>query len=261
MTRRSSVKPFYQSEHVSLYFSDALRVMARMPSASADMVFADPPYLLSNDGISCKSGRMVSVNKGEWDRSKGVTADYQWNLEWLSECQRLLTKDGSLWVTGTNHNIYLVGHAIQELGYRIVNDICWFKPNAAPNISCRAFTHSHETLIWATRSRDSKRTFNYELMKQQNGGRQMRSMWTLNAPTPSEKAQGKHPTQKPLALLERVVMATTNPGDHILDPFMGSGTTGVAALKHGRLFTGVEYSLDYADLARRRIMSVTTPLF
>ncbi len=251
--RKSSTTPVYQADGIALYYSDALQVLRRLPDESIHMVFADPPYFLSNGGISCRSGRMVCVDKGSWDKSSGVEADYKWNRRWLRECQRVLRPDGTIWVSGTFHNIYLVGHALQELGFRIINDICWYKPNAAPNLSCRTFTHSHETLLWAARSRDSKHVFNYRLMRDLNGGTQMRSVWELTGPRKSEKVFGRHPTQKPLALLERVVLACTQEGDRVLDPFMGSGTTGVAAFRLGRRFIGVENHPVYVEVARSRL--------
>lgn len=253
MTRKSSTVPFYQNGGVTLYYSDALRVLRRMPDESIDMVFADPPYLLSNGGISCQNGKMVSVNKGDWDQSRGVDADYRWNRKWLAECQRVLKPNGTIWVSGTNHNIYLVGHAMQSLGYRVLNDIAWLKPNAAPNLSCRYFTHSHETILWAAKSRDSKHTFNYADMKSENDGKQMRSYWTLAPPKAAEKLYGKHPTQKPLQLMRRIVLASTRPEDLVLDPFAGSGTTGVAAVNCGCRFVGVESSLHYVEIAARRL--------
>lgn len=255
MTRKSSTVPLFQSELAALYYSDALRVLRRIPDETVDMVFADPPYRLSNGGISCHSGRMVPVDKGEWDRSRGVDSDYRWNRSWLAECRRVLAPHGTIWVTGTNHNIYLIGHAMQELGYRIINDICWLKPNAAPNISCRAFTHSHETLLWAARSPKSKYTFNYQTMKSQNAGKQMRSYWQMGPPGSAEKLHGKHPTQKPLGLLTRIVLASTHPDDLVLDPFVGSGTTGVAAIQQGRRFIGVDDNLEYLTIAVSRVRS------
>src|SRR5438105_67072 len=169
---------FWSSPSAELYKGDCLRVLSELPAASVDLIFADPPYNLSNNGITCQNGRMVSVNKGEWDRSKGPENDHTFNLEWLSACHRVLKPDGTIWVTGTRHIIFSVGYAMQQLGYRLLNEIAWYKPNAAPNLACRMFTHSHETLIWAARSEKSKHTFNYSAMKQQNGGKQMRSVWT-----------------------------------------------------------------------------------
>lgn len=256
MTRKNSTSPYHQTDEAVLYLGDVIDVLSKMPDESVDMVFADPPYLLSNGGISCQNGRMVSVNKGEWDTSKGFEADYEWHRSWLEECRRVLKPNGTIWVSGTYHNIYLVGHALQSLDYHILNDIAWLKPNAAPNLSCRYFTHSHETILWASKSKKSKHTFNYELMKEENCGKQMRSFWEFTSPKKSEKTLGKHPTQKPLGLLERIVLSSTNEGDWVLDPFVGSGTTGVASLKWGRRFIGVDSESSYLDIAVGRLSAV-----
>jgi len=217
------------------------------------MIFADPPYFLSNGGITCHAGRMVSVNKGKWDISHGVEENHKFNLAWLSECQKVLTKNGVIWVSGTAHVIFSVGFAMQQLGFKILNDITWFKPNASPNLSCRYFTHSTETVIWAAKSKKSKHTFNYELMKQISNGKQMRNLWEISPPQPKEKIHGKHPTQKPLKLLERILLASTNEGDVVLDPFNGSGSTGTAALGLGRKYIGIEMSQQYLDLTIKRL--------
>ena len=217
------------------------------------MIFADPPYFLSNGGITCHAGRMVSVNKGKWDVSRGVEENHKFNLAWLSKCQQVLSKDGVIWVSGTAHVIFSIGFAMQQLGFKILNDIIWFKPNASPNLSCRYFTHSTETVIWAAKNKRSKHTFNYELMKQISNGKQMRNLWELSPPQPSEKLHGKHPTQKPLKLLERILLASTNEGDIVLDPFNGSGSTGVAALRFGRKYIGIEISQEYLDLTISRL--------
>jgi len=201
------------------------------------------------------------TNKGKWDRSQGIEKDFQFHKDWISACRRVLKPDGTIWVSGTYHSIYACGFALQILGFHILNDICWFKPNAPPNLSCRYFTASHETLIWARKSKKAKHTFNYELMK--NGefedklkvpGKQMRSVWAITPPRKEEKRYGKHPTQKPEALLERIILASTNEGDLVLDPFMGSGTTGVVCLKYGRRFIGIEKEKEYYDIAKRRLL-------
>lgn len=240
---------------------DCLEVLNGLPSRSIDMIFADPPYNLSNNGFTCHAGKMVSVNKGEWDKSDGVEEDFQFHLNWLEACRRVLKDDGTLWVSGTYHSIYSCGYAIQKLGFHVLNDISWFKPNASPNLSCRFFTASHETLIWARKQKKAKHTFHYDTMK--NGdfskdkikmpGKQMRSVWSIPAPPPSEKEFGKHPTQKPLALMERVVLSSTNEGDVILDPFCGSASTGVAAIKHGRQFIGIEKEKPFVELSELRL--------
>jgi len=259
-------KIYYQSGTVTLYEGDCLTVLPTLPECSVDVVFADPPYNLSNGGITCHAGRMVSVDKGDWDRSKGIETDHEFALQWLEACRRVLKEDGTIWVSGTMHNIYSVGLAMQRLGYKLLNEMCWFKPNASPNLSCRYFTHSHETVIWAAKSEKSKHKFNYELMKQIAGGRQMRSLWvdldvseepqdiwSITTPSKQEKQHGKHPTQKPIALLDRIILASSNPGDTILDPFAGSSTTGVAAIKHGRLFVGIEEDAGFLQLSVKRL--------
>ena len=247
-----------------LYCDDCLKILETIPENMFDMIFADPPYMLSNGGITCQNGKVVSVNKGKWDASQGFEQDFEFHKKWLSACKRVLKKDGTLWVSGTYHSIYSCGFAIQLLGYHILNDISWFKPNASPNMCCRYFTASHETLIWARKDKKAKHTFNYELIK--NGdfpsdfikkpNTQMRSVWAIGTPKKSEKTFGKHPTQKPLDLLERIILASTNEGDLILDPFMGSGTTGVAALKLGRKFVGIEKEKEFIELAEKRLSAV-----
>ncbi|PKQ37535.1 MAG: site-specific DNA-methyltransferase [Actinobacteria bacterium HGW-Actinobacteria-1] len=260
MANKYTIEPYHQGEGYVLYLGDVLEVLRAIPAESVDMAFADPPYLLSNGGVTCKSGKFAAVNKGDWDESNGFEQDYRWHRSWLKAVRRVLKPNGTLWVSGTSHNIYLIGHAMQSLEYKILNDIAWLKPNAPPNLSCRYFTHSHETLLWAARSRASKHTFNYELMKAENAGRQMRSYWSFTPPKAAEKLQGKHPTQKPVALLERIVLATTLPGDHILDPFAGSGTTGVAAVSQSRAFIGVDECPSYLDIASRRLDHVQCTL-
>ena len=220
-----------------------------------DLIFADPPYNLSNGGFTCHAGRRVSVNKGKWDRSKGIEEDFQFHYSWMEACRRVLKPNGSLWISGTYHSIYACGFALQKQGWHIINDVCWYKPNAAPNLSCRMFTASHETLLWVRKDKKSKHNFNYDAMR--NGswrddfikkpGKQMRSVWAINTPKNGEKKFGKHPTQKPEALLERIILACTNEGDLVLDPFCGSATTGVAALRHNRKFVGIDSEQEYLD--------------
>ena len=244
----------------TIHVGDCLEVMQALPDASVGLIVADPPYFLSNDGYSVSGGRRVSVNKGDWDRSQGWEADHQFNLAWPRECRRLLVPDGAIWVSGTFHSIHSVGMALQQLGYHVLAEVAWFKPNAAPNVGCRSFTHSHETLLWAKLNRSARHTFNYDYTRGDFPGdrlkapdRQMRTVWSIPLTPGRERTNGKHPTQKPLALLERIVLATSCPGDLILDPFCGSGTTGVAAVRHGRRFIGIELDRGYADLAHLRI--------
>jgi len=254
------IKPYFKEKDFVLYLSDAIALLDSIPVNSIDMVFADPPYNLSNGGFSVHAGKMVSVNKGDWDKSKGFKDDYEFHYRWLEACKRVLKPTGSLWVSGTYHSIFQCGHALQALDYHILNDISWYKPNASPNLSCRFFTASHETLIWARKDKKAKHTFNYKLMKEgdwsgdkmKSPGKQMRSVWSLNTPRPEEKRFGKHPTQKPLDLLRRIVQASTKKGDVILDPFTGSSTTGLAAVEHGRKFVGIDLEKEYLDLSVKR---------
>jgi site-specific DNA-methyltransferase (adenine-specific) len=254
----------------ALVQGDCLAALDKLPPRSVDLVFADPPYHLSNGGTTCQGGRRVSVDKGSWDASRGVEQDHAFQREWLTACRRVLKPSGTLWVSGTQHVIFSVGYAMQELGFHLLNTVTWYKPNAAPNLACRFFTHSTEILLWASplRARPLAHRFNYREMKARNGGKQMRDLWEiaerptaggeqvvwgLPTPGPREKAHGRHPTQKPLALLERVIAASAAPGDLVLDPFAGSATTGVAALAAGCRFLGVERDPAYVDLAARRL--------
>ena len=243
---------------------DCVEIMRDMEPESFDFVFADPPYHLSNGGFSVKSGRQVSVNKGDWDSSAGIEADFAFHQSWIENCLRLLTDDGSMMISGTYHSIYSCGSILQKLDARIINEIVWFKPNGAPALGGRNFTASHETIIWASKSRKSKHTFNYQESKDfdhqgdnlKNPGKQMRSVWSIPSTPSSEKRHGQHPTQKPLRLLERIVSLCTNPGDKTLDPFCGSGTTGVAAIAMNRHFIGIEEDSTHAELARKRMAEI-----
>jgi len=249
------------NEDCILYRGDCLEVLAAFPRESVDMIFADPPYNLSNGGFTCHSGRAVSVDKGDWDKSRGIEKNFEFHKKWIAACKRVLKPNGTIWISGTYHSIYSCGFALDLLGYHILNDISWFKPNASPNLSCRYFTASHETLIWARRSKNERHTFNYELMKNGAFGRdmlktpnkQMRSVWAIPTPPPQEKKHGKHPTQKPVELLERIILASTHPNALVLDPFMGSGTTAIACLRHNRSFVGIEMQNEYIELSIKRI--------
>ncbi len=245
--------PYYSQRGTTLFQGDSLELLEKFEDETFDMIFADPPYFLSNDGVTCKNGRMVSVNKGRWDRSQGVAENHEFNLQWLEQCQRLLKPNGTIWVSGTHHVIYSIGFAMQTLGYKVLNDIAWFKVNPPPNLSCRYFTHGTETIIWAAKTSKSKHNFNYHAMKEDNGGKQMKNLWNIMSPRKAEKEFGKHPTQKPMKLLDRIVRASTDEGDLILDPFSGSGTTGVAAVATGRQYVGIEQNDEYLDLSIQRI--------
>lgn len=242
---------------VYLYNANCLEVMdeiaEKYKDGCFDMIFADPPYFLSNGGITCQSGKMVSVHKGDWDKSQGAEVNHAFNLEWLKRCKKLLKPNGTIWISGTMHVIFSIGYALQQLGFKILNDVTWEKPNPPPNLACRYFTHATETILWAAKSDKSKHVFNYDLMKKENGGKQMKSVWSFTSPKNEEKNHGKHPTQKPVSLLTRCILSSTNPGDFIFDPFSGSSSTGVAAIKTGRRFCGVELEKQYIDLSIKRI--------
>jgi site-specific DNA-methyltransferase (adenine-specific) len=245
-----------------LYHGDSFEVLRTLPAESVDCVWTDPPYLLSNDGMTCVSGRMVTVNKGEWDRSRGIALDHEFNRAWLAECHRVLTPAGTIWVSGTLHVYLSVGMAMQQLGFRILNDIVWEKPAPPPNLGCRCFTHASEILLWATKAKKggkTRYTFHYDEMKAENGGRQMKNVWRMATPGAAEKRFGKHPTQKPVALISRCLRASTNPGDLVIDLFAGSGSTGVAALDLGRRFIGIEREAGYAALAATRLRDAARP--
>lgn len=256
-----SIQPVFKTEDTALYCEDSLEILSRLPDNHVDLIFADPPYLLSNNGLTCQNGRMVSVNKGQWDKSNGFAEDVQFHQTWLAECKRILKPEGTIWISGTYHSIYQCGFLLQQLGFHLLNDIAWFKPNASPNLSCRFFTASHETLLWARKDKKAKHYFDYEAMK--NGSfpednmkkpdTQMRSVWSIPTPAPHEKKRGKHPTQKPLALLRRIIKASTPPGALIFDPFNGAGTTGIAALQIGaRTYIGCDINADYINLTIQR---------
>ena len=244
-----------------LYGGDCLQWMASVPENSVDCIWTDPPYLLSNDGSTCVAGKRVSVNKGEWDRSEGIDNDHDFNLRWLESCYRILKPAGTIWVTGTLHIYLSVGMAMTQLGFRILNDIIWEKSNPPPNLGCRCFAHSTETLLWATKAPKGskhKYTFNYKEMKEENDGKQMKTVWRFPAAGRDEKRFGKHPTQKPVALIGRCLRASTNPGDLVVDPFAGTAATGVAALSSGRRFIGVERSEEYTEIGRQRMAQVVS---
>jgi site-specific DNA-methyltransferase (adenine-specific) len=303
----SSATPF-----VRLYHGNCLELLDAIydkygDNGRFDAIFADPPYFLSNGGISCHAGRMVKVDKGDWDVSRGAELNHEFNTEWLKRCQRVLKPNGTIWVSGTHHVIFSIGFAMQQLGYKILNDIAWEKPNPPPNLSCRYFTHSTETILWAAKNEKSKHVFNYQEMRKVTG-KQMKtvwrgvgssrcddfgkdaalrgpqdeqvgssrcddfrgtpqgaaqravptneeefpSIWTTTAPGGDEKAFGKHPTQKPVALIERCLLASTNEGDLVLDPFLGGGTTAIAALKLNRACIGIELDFSHLTLAMKR---------
>lgn len=217
-----------------------------------DMIFADPPYFLSNGGISYQAGKVVCVDKGDWDKGGTPESIMEFNRNWLLLCREKLKDNGTIWVSGTHHNIFAIANILQELGYKILNVITWAKTNPPPNISCRFFTYSTEFVIWARKSQKIPHKYNYELMKAINDGKQMTDVWRLPAIGRWEKSCGKHPTQKPLALLTRIILASTEPNDWILDPFSGSSTTGIAANLCNRRFLGIEQDANFLSLSKAR---------
>ena len=223
-----------------VYVANCVDLMKVMPAESVNMIFADPPYRLSNGGATFKNGSLSSVDKGEWDRSMGFQADHRFNVDWLREARRILMPDGTIWVTGTHHIIFSLGFALQSMNFKLINQITWAKPDPPPNVFHTAFTHAHETLLWASKSKGARHTFNYDLINSREPTVQISSVWHIPAVPMREKSHGRHPTQKPLRLLRRAVLASTVEGELIFDPFCGSGTTGVAAKELGRFFAGAE---------------------
>ncbi len=226
---------------------------------SIDAIFADPPYFLSNGGISVQSGKQVCVDKGDWDKGGTPEYIYEFNRNWLSLCRTKLKDDGTIWISGTHHNIHVVMRCLQELGYKVLNTITWQKTDPPPNLSCKYFNFSTELIIWARKHVQKTHKFNYETMKQLNGGTQMTDVWRIPAVGKWEKSQGKHPTQKTLRLLYRIILASTNEGDTILDPFSGSGTTGIAANLLGRKYIGIEQDINFCELSLSRRAALENP--
>lgn len=236
-----------------VYLVDCVDLMRLMPAGSVDAVFADPPYRLSNGGVTVKGGRVASVDKGAWDRSLGsFERDHAFNERWLREARRVLKPDGTIWVSGTHHVIFSLGFALQTLEFRIINSVAWEKPDPPPNARRVAFTHAHETLIWAAK-RGARHTFNYDTINGADPAAQVGSVWRMPPPPRREKRHGRHPTQKPLRLVRRALVACTREGDLVFDPFSGSGTTAVAAKELNRSFVGAELEREYAEVAARRV--------
>ena len=248
--------PYYETNDAALVLGNSLELLPLIPNATIDMIFADPPYFLSNGGISCQSGKQVSVNKGNWDKGISVDDKHVFNRTWIRECRRILKPTGTIWITGTLHNIYSIGMALEQEGYKILNNITWQKKNPPPNLSCRCFTHSTETVLWARPNPKKPHYFNYKLMKSLNGGKQMKDVWTGALTPQKEKTEGKHPTQKPEYLLERIILASTEEGAVLLDPFIGSGTTAVVGTRLRRTCIGIDSNSEYLDIAAKRLRKV-----
>ena len=247
------ITPYYKSpsHDFNLICGDTFEILPQF-DFRFDMIFADPPYFLSNGGISVQSGKVVCVNKGDWDKGMSQEDINEFNLKWISLCRDKLKENGTIWISGTYHNIFSVANALTQLGFKILNVITWAKTNPPPNISCRYFTYSTEFIIWARKQEKVAHYYNYELMKHINGDTQMTDVWRLPAIAPWEKTCTKHPTQKPLGLLSRIIMASTEPGAWVLDPFAGSSTTGIAANLLGRRFLGIEQDEEFAKISRAR---------
>jgi site-specific DNA-methyltransferase (adenine-specific) len=249
--------PFYKSPNkdFTLLHGDCIELLPQF-DFKFDMIFADPPYFLSNDGFSVQSGQPVSVNKGEWDRSKGYDYVNEFNYEWLERCRNKLKENGTIWISGTFHNIFSIAQMLNELNFKFLNVITWVKTNPPPHLACRCFTHSTEFIIWARKEKKVPHYYNYELMRELNDGKQMKDVWNLPAIAAWEKSCGKHPTQKPLCVLTRVILASTRPHAWILDPFAGSSTTGIAANLLNRRFLGIDKEASFLEMSRQRRMEI-----
>ena len=247
------ITPYYKSpsHDFNLICGDTFEMLPQF-DFRFDMIFADPPYFLSNGGISVQSGKVVCVNKGDWDKGMSQEDINEFNLKWISLCREKLKENGTIWISGTYHNIFSVANALTQLGFKILNVITWAKTNPPPNISCRYFTYSTEFIIWARKKEKVAHYYNYELMKHINDDKQMTDVWRLPAIAPWEKKCGKHPTQKPLCVLSRIILASTKPRAWILDPFAGSSTTGIAANLLGRQYLGIERDEKFAAISKAR---------
>lgn len=260
---------FFDSGKASLFCGDSLELLGKISNRSINMIFADPPYFLSSGGISCRNGKQVLVNKGDWDLSKTIEDKINYHREWIKLCKSVLDDNGTIWISSTFHSVYAIGVALEMEGFSIINNIIWQKPNPAPNLGCRCFTHSTETVIWARKQfnekKKGKHCFNYQLMKEENKGKQMKDVWmfdeeatlvTIPTTPKKEKLEGYHPTQKPLALLKRIIECSTKENDIVLDPFNGSGTTGIAALMLKRRYIGIDIDKDYLKITKKRMDSL-----
>lgn len=254
------IEPYFKSQDKNFYLlkGDTFELLPKFEH-KFDMIFADPPYFLSNNGLTIQNGEIVSVNKGQWDKSKGFEFINKFNKKWLSLVREKMKDDATIWISGTMHNIFSVGQILTELNFKILNLITWEKTNPPPNFSCRYFTHSTEQIIWARKKEKVPHYYNYELMKQLNGDKQMKDVWKLPAIAKWEKNCSKHPTQKPLSVLTRLILASTKPGAWILDPFTGSSTTGIAANLANRRFLGIDKEQEYLEISKNRKIEIENP--
>lgn len=247
---------YYEAKNFKLYQGDSFALMPLM-TQQFDMIFADPPYFLSNGGFAMQSGKVVSADKGNWDKVKSEEEIDKFNMTWISECKHILKDDGTIWISGTYHNIFSVAKMLEKLDFKILNVITWNKTNPPANISCRMFKYSTEFIIWARKQKNTPHFFNYKLMKKVNNDKQMTDVWRMPSIAPWEKSCGKHPTQKPLSLLARIILASTKARATVFDPFSGSSTTGIAANLLGRSYVGIERESEFLDISKHRRMEIS----
>jgi len=254
------VKASFKSvdKNFTLVQGDSCKVLAKF-NFQFDMIFADPPYFLSNDGLTIQNGKISSVNKGKWDKSLGAKEMNKFNRQWLKLVREKMKDNATIWISGTSHNIFNIGQLLTDLDFKILNIVTWEKTNPPPNFSCRYFTHSTEQIIWARKEAKVPHYFNYALMKELNEGKQMKDVWKLPAIARWEKSCGKHPTQKPLSLLTRIILASTQKGAWILDPFAGSSTTGIAANLLGRRYLGIDQEEEFLEISKARKLEIENP--
>jgi site-specific DNA-methyltransferase (adenine-specific) len=255
------INPYYKSDdkNFTLLHGDSIELLPQFEH-KFNMVFADPPYFLSNNGLTIKNGKVVSVNKGKWDASPGIHQVNEFNLKWLSFVRDKMNDDATIWISGTMHNIFSIGQILTILGFKILNVITWQKTNPPPNWAKRSFTHSTEQIIWARKKEKVPHYYNYDLMYKINGESQMKDVWSLPAIQSWEKTQGKHPTAKPLSILTRVILASTEANAWILDPFVGGGTSGIAANLLNRRFLGIDLEKEYLELSKNRKIEIENPV-
>jgi site-specific DNA-methyltransferase (adenine-specific) len=257
----SSISPFYYdvANKIKLYNLDTFSFFPNIPDDCVDLIFADPPYFLSSGGITCSRGKTVCVNKGEWDKSRNIDDVHNFNKKWLKESKRILKENGSIWICGTFHNMFSVGFALQELNFKILNNIVWEKQDPPPNLTQKYFTHASEHLIWASKTKYSKHTFNYDILRESNNGKPIKSVWRdiwkMSSVNNSEKFFGKHPTQKPERVVKRAIIASSNISDLVFDPFCGSGTTGVVCKQLKRKFVGIDNDKSMLEIAKNRLIA------